>query len=401
MIHPLTNTIRPYAWGSRTAIATLLGEPVPSPAPQAELWMGAHPDDPSRIEDGRGLDALIAADRERELGVATAREFGSLPFLLKLLAAGAPLSLQVHPTLAQARAGFAEEDRRGIDRGDPARNYRDANHKPEMICALTPFTGLVGFRPVHATRELIEELDVAELGHVDAVLGACTGSEGVHEAVATLLGLDERKRSTLVAAVGAACVRLAQHHRWAAPAQQIAALARSHPGDAGVIVALLMNLVRLRPGQAVFLPAGVLHAYLEGFGVEALADSDNVLRGGLTPKHIDVPELLDVLDPTPGKPTVLDPECEGAERAYAVPAREFRLSRVDVARSSPVDLRAVRGPQVLCTTAGTVTVEQAGAILDLPPGRSAYLSASDAPIRMSGHGSVHRCRVDLSAPGVP
>lgn len=401
MIHALTNSIRRYAWGSRTSIATLLGEPTPAPEPQAELWMGAHPGDPSRVEDGRGLDELVAADPAGELGTATVDALGPrLPFLMKLLAAGAPLSLQVHPTVAQAHAGYAEEDRRGVDLDDPARNYRDDNHKPEMICALTPFTGLVGFRPVHETRQLIEALDVRGLDQIDGLLAACPAGEGIHEAVSTLLSLDGRRRSLLVSAVGAACHRHRQHHRYGAELTQIAALARAFPADPGVVVALLMNLVVLRPGAAAFLPAGVLHAYLDGFGVEVLANSDNVLRGGLTGKHIDVPELLDVLDPMPARLAPVPERRVGAESRYAVAAREFRLGRIALAADAVI-LDPIVGPQILVATSGSAVVEQPGQRLELTPGRAAYVSATEQPLRISGTGAVHRCTVDLDAPGVP
>jgi mannose-6-phosphate isomerase len=399
VIFPLTNVIRPYAWGSHTAIAELLGEPSPTSEPQAEVWIGAHPDDPSRLPDGESLDARIAADPAAELGTPTVEALGPrLPFLVKLLAAAQPLSLQVHPTIEQAKAGYAEEEERGVDRSDPARNYKDDNHKPEMICAVTPFTGLMGFRQIHRTRHFLECLDVGGFNHVDGILAAAPTAEGLREAVCILLNLPADERRALVADLAKADQR--SGHEYHPERRCVAALARAYPEDAGVAVAVLMNLVRLQPGEAVFLPAGMIHSYLTGLGVEVLANSDNVLRGGLTPKHIDVPELLDVLDATPADPRVLSPRKTGHEHRYDVPAREFRLGRIPLRHREHVDLGRTTGAQVVVATAGTVDLEQGGQRVALPPGHAAYLPDSTEPLVLSGHGEAHRCTVNLDAPGV-
>lgn len=391
MIFPLSNPIRPYPWGSRTAIATLLGEPSPSPGPQAELWMGAHPDDPSRLPSGESLDAVIAADPSGQLGGAVVESLGpTLPFLMKVLAADAPLSLQVHPTLAQAQRGFERENARGIGQSDPARNYRDANHKPEMICALTPFLGVVGFREVHETRRLIAALNVPELARYDGLLGACPNTEGLHELVHAVLTTD---CGDLVDAIAAAAERA---HGFDAERDMIRRLAAACPGDAGVIVAMLLNVVRLRPGEAAFLPAGVLHMYVEGVGVEVMANSDNVLRGGLTSKHIDVPELLDILDPTPGRTPVISPvRRPSGEEVYDVPAREFRLSRWSGAGVLGGD-----APRIVIAIDGAFRLRCKDSDVELKRGQSAYLPADVGEAQLDGSGALYCCAPNLDAPGV-
>jgi mannose-6-phosphate isomerase len=399
MIFPLTNPVRPYAWGSRTVLPELLGEPSPAPEPRAELWMGAHSTGPSRLPNGEPLDKRIAADPVGELGEHTVAELGTtLPFLAKLLAAEAPLSLQAHPTTELARAGYAAEEAAGIPPDDPRRNYPDPQHKPELICAVTPFTGLIGFRDVAETRRLLAELAVPELAAYDAVLAERPDEAGLRQVVGGLLALDPPERGPLVAAVGAACG--AGGGEFAPEKARVADLAAAYPDDAGVVVALLMNLVRLAPGQAVFLPAGNLHAYLDGFGVEVLVNSDNVLRGGLTGKHVDVPELLRVLDPVPGLPPVQSGRAlPNGEHVYDVPAKEFRLSRITVADDA-VTVDAA-GPQIFVALSGTVRVEQDAESVGLAPGRSAYLPAGGGPVTVTGSGTAYRVTTNLEAPGTP
>lgn len=317
----LDNTVRPYAWGSPTAIPHLLGVE-PTGEPQAEMWMGAHPGAPSRTARGT-LAEVIDADPERELGKETVARFGPrLPFLLKILAAGAPLSLQVHPDLEQAREGYDDEERRGVPIDAPHRNYKDANHKPELICALTEFDGLCGFRePAHAA-ELLAALGVDSLKPYVDLLGAHPEEAALREVLTAILSADRADMARTVAEATAACARLGGDH---AP---YADLAHHFPGDPGVIAAMLLNHVRLQPGEALFLGAGVPHAYLDGLGVEIMANSDNVLRCGLTPKHVDVPELLRVVRFEAGDPGVLRPEAApDGEEVYETPIDEFRLSR--------------------------------------------------------------------------
>ncbi|AJF65483.1 mannose-6-phosphate isomerase, class I [Streptomyces vietnamensis] len=378
----LVNTVRPYAWGSTTAIPELLGI-APTGEPQAELWMGAHPGAPSRTERG-ALNELIAADPVRELGERAVEKFGPrLPFLFKLLAAGAPLSLQVHPDLAQAQAGYAAEEAAGIPIDAPHRTYKDANHKPELICALTPFDGLCGFRnPVEAA-DLIDALGVDSLKPYVDLLHAHPEEAALREVLTALLTADREEMAHTVAEAHAAADRLGGDH---AP---YAILAHHYPSDPGVIAAMLLNHVRLQPGEALYLGAGVPHAYIDGLGIEIMANSDNVLRCGLTPKHVDVPELLRIVRFEPNEPAVLRPEASpSGEEVYDTPIDEFRLSRfVRAEGAAPTDLTAPV-PQILLTTAGHPKVGE----VTLAPGESVFVPAGEAT-ELSGEGTVFRATV--------
>jgi len=362
-VFPIAGVLRRYEWGSPTAIPELLGVE-PDGRPAAELWFGAHPDDPSPAGD-QTLDHLIATNPDGVLGKEAAEAFGPrLPFLLKILAARQALSIQVHPNLEQARAGFAAEDAAGIDRAAPERNYRDPNHKPELICALTPFDALCGFRPVDQTRRLLAELDVPALrGLADALAGpdplraAFTAALTADEAIATALaarvaGSDDERLTG---------VRLA---------------AEDFPGDPGVLVALLLNYLRLEPGEAIYLGAGNVHAYLRGTGVEIMANSDNVLRCGLTRKHVDVPELLRITEFA----ELPDPRWPAVGGSFAVPVPDFRLTRLALDEPAGLD---DPGPSIVLCTDGTVRVGE----LALTPGHAAFVSAGTA-VTLDGAGTA-------------
>ncbi|WP_329132520.1 mannose-6-phosphate isomerase, class I [Streptomyces sp. NBC_01476] len=394
----LLNTIRPYAWGSTTAIPELLGTE-PTGEPQAELWMGAHPGAPSRVDRGDGpvpLDAVIDADPAAELGEATVKRFGPrLPFLLKVLAAGAPLSLQVHPDLAQAKAGFADEEARGIPIDAPYRNYKDANHKPEMLVALSPFDGLCGFRRPTEAADLIEALGVGTLAPYVDILRARPEDQALREVLAAVLGADRDEMAATVHTATEAATRLAAipGTPHAADYAAYAKIAHSYPGDAGVIAAMLLNYVRLQPGEALFLGAGVPHAYLEGLGVEIMANSDNVLRCGLTPKHVDVPELLRIVRFEAGDPGVLRPEAApDGEELYAAPIDEFRLSRYVLAPGADAHPLDQGTPQILLCTSGEALLRTATATLTLTRGESAFIPAGERT-ELSGEATVFRATV--------
>ncbi|MFF7158910.1 mannose-6-phosphate isomerase, class I [Streptomyces sp. NPDC008139] len=394
----LTNTIRPYAWGSTTAIPELLGTP-PTGEPQAELWMGAHPGAPSRIDRGEGpvaLDTVIAADPRAELGDTTVKRFGPrLPFLFKVLAAGAPLSVQVHPDLAQAKAGFADEEARGIPTGAPDRNYKDANHKPEMLVALSPFDGLCGFRRPTDAADLIDGLGVPALAPYADILRAHPEDKALREVLAAVLTAEPEAMAETVTAAAEAAARLSTTDSpYAADYAAYAQAAHSFPGDRGVIAAMLLNYVRLQPGEALYLGAGVPHAYLDGLGVEIMANSDNVLRCGLTPKHIDVPELLRIVRFEAGDPGVLRPEAApDGEELYAAPIDEFRLSRYVLAPGAQARTLGSGTPQILLCTAGRAELRDGdGTTLTLAPGESAYVPASERTT-LTGEGTVFRATV--------
>jgi mannose-6-phosphate isomerase len=327
MFVAITNTPRDYAWGSATAIADLLGT-TPSGKPEAELWLGTHPGSPSLAADG-------------PLSNRT-----TLPFLLKVLAASSPLSLQAHPTIAQAVDGFARENALGIAVDAPNRNYRDELHKPEIIYALTPFRALCGFRPVAETGAAIERLLTAVPG--DAALSGwldrLDSDDDIRDVFEWLLSRGAGVDELLVSLVAAAALVDGPHHTL------VAELAAAYPGDPGIAISLMLNLAELQPGQVLFLPAGNIHAYIEGLGIELMAASDNVLRGGLTPKHVDVGELLSVLDFTPMPAPYLVPATAGGVDTFS-PLPDFAL--VHATGDATVSLP---GEAIVLCTAGAFTL---------------------------------------------
>lgn len=395
-MHPLQGAIRTYAWGSRTAIAELCGRPVPSNHPEAELWLGAHPGNPSRLSIGDTsvslLDA-IAEDPAGQLGDRARAGFGDrLPFLLKLLAAEEPLSLQAHPSAAQAKEGFSREEAAGIPRDSPVRNYRDDSHKPELVVALTRFEALAGFRDPHRTVELLRALDVPELEHYIALLEGQPDSSGLRALFTTWITLPPPALGALLPSILEGCVRYlsgtAGPREFAGEVQTVLGLGESYPGDAGVLASILLNRVTLEPGQGLYLAAGNLHAYLHGLGVEVMANSDNVLRGGLTPKHVDVPELLRVLDfePLSGPvrtATAPDGSTDAPVLVYDTPAPEFSLSRIELSADTPVAELQHAGPRILLCTAGTVTLRCGDDDLVLERGQSAWIASSDPSVTVT------------------
>jgi len=370
----LDGVIRHYAWGSRTVIPDLLGVE-PDGQPAAELWFGAHPDDPSPVPGlDSTLDTLIAATPDELLGAATAARFGPrLPFLLKVLAVESALSIQVHPTLEQARAGFAAEDAAGIARDAPNRNYRDTNHKPELLCALSPFEVLCGFRSIEDSLRLFDAWDLAELQALRALLA---GPDGLRAAFTMLLTLDAP--GALVAAVGARAASVSRHDEWAGVARAVRLMAEDFPGDIGVVLGLLLNYVRLEPGEAIYLDAGTLHCYLRGTGVEIMANSDNVLRCGLTAKHIDVDELLRIT----GFGELADPRWPRGAFGFDAPLADFRLGVHD--DGGELDYVYQPGsPRIVLCTEGSPEV----AGLTLAPGHAAFVPAG-TQLLIQGYGTV-------------
>jgi mannose-6-phosphate isomerase len=392
----LTSTVRHYPWGSRTVIPELLGQPSPAEQPHAELWMGAHPDAPSLLPDGRGLDAAIAAAPDDLLGAAVRQRFGTrLPFLMKVLAADTPLSLQAHPTTAQAEAGFAAEEAAGVPREDPTRTFKDPFHKPEILLAITPVEALCGFRPVEESLHCLAKLQLPELKPTIAALAR----GGLRAAIPQLIALSAQRRESLVRAVATRAASFVAAHdpefintyRWAAT------LAETYPGDPGVVISLMCNHLTLAPGEAVFLPAGNLHAYLCGAGIEVMASSDNVLRGGLTAKHVDLAALLEVLDFTDGKVPVLHPVLGPGGLRYQVPVEDFELTRCQLGTDPGVLTTA--GPQVLLCAEGIAVLGSADGELTLAQGQSAFVPAG-APLSARGPALLYRATTALAGPWI-
>ncbi|WP_263119007.1 mannose-6-phosphate isomerase, class I [Cellulomonas sp. RIT-PI-Y] len=387
----LTTAIQHYAWGSHTAIPELL-RIESSEGPVAEAWFGAHASAPSlcRGADGaaRPLTEVIAADPERVLGPDVRARFGdSLPYLLKVIAADSPLSLQVHPHLDQARAGFAEEEAAGIAHDAAHRNYRDRNHKPELVFALTRFEAVCGFRAPRRAAELLEGLEVPLAQQLRALLAARPHADGIQAAFTHLLRPESRAGAQAIAEVAAACAaRLAAGSPSPRADRTVVRLQEAFPGDPGVVTSLLLNPVTLQPGDALFVPAGGVHAYLSGVGVEVMASSDNVLRAGLTGKHVDVDQVLRNVDYVAAPPIRIAPErFHGATRVYYAPVDDFELSitRVEDDRVHPLP---GRGPRELLCLDGALTVRGEGDQIRLQAGEAAFVPASDGSLHVSGAG---------------
>ena len=390
----LRGALRTYAWGSRTAIAEFTGRPVPAAHPEAELWFGAHPGDPAWLKTAQGETSLLevlVADPEGQLGSALCARFGDvLPFLVKVLAADEPLSLQAHPSADQAVEGYLREERMGIPVSSPVRNYRDTSHKPELLVALQSFEALAGFRQASRTTELLRALAVSDLDPFIDLLNDQSDADGLRALFTTWITAPQPDIDVLVPAVLEGAIQYVSSGatEFQSEAKTVLELGERYPGDAGVLAALLLNRISLAPGEAIFLPAGNLHAYLRGVGVEVMANSDNVLRGGLTPKHVDVPELLRVLDFTPTTEERLRAQTrrEGPELIYETPTDEFAVALLTLEGDylgHEVDAPSRHeGPQILLCTEGATTVHGKSKSLTLERGMAAWVAAEDGPIRL-------------------
>ena len=388
----LRGAIRTYAWGSRTAIAEFTGRPAPTAHPEAELWLGAHPGDPARLESADGAVSLldvIGADPEAELGPAVRARFGdALPFLVKVLAADEPLSLQAHPSTEQAVEGYQREDRAGVPLNSPVRNYRDRSHKPELLVALSDFQALAGFRPAERSAALMRALGVRELEPYIALLTGQSDADSLRALFTTWITAPQPDIEALIPVVleGAVSYIRSGATEFADEARTILELGERYPGDAGVLAAILLNRIGLAPGEGIFLPAGNLHSYLNGVGMEVMANSDNVLRGGLTPKHVDVPELLRVLDFTPVPDARVATHRDGIELEYQTPAAEFAASVLTLDGADlghEVDAPSSHdGPQILVCTQGSVVARSKSDEVRMDRGMAAWVAADDGPIRV-------------------
>jgi mannose-6-phosphate isomerase len=382
----LRNKVRPYAWGSRTVIAELQGREVPAPHPEAELWMGAHPDDPSIVLDADGVEhtllQLVDDDPVGQLGERCAKRWDNrLPFLLKVLAADEPMSMQVHPSLAQAQEGFAREEAMGLPRLAAHRNYPDPTAKPELVCALTEFHVLAGFRDAERTLDLLRGLDAPGLLRYTDLLAAQPDASGLRALFTTWVTLPSSVLDELLPQVLDACVlHVKEHGPFDLECRTVLELGERYPGDPGVLAALLLNRLVLGPGEGVYLAPGTLHAYLRGTAVEIQANSDNILRGGLTPKHVDLPELLTVVDfGHDDLPVLRGEHTKPNLLVYPTDAAEFELCRLEWAagEQTPVELRH-GGPQVIiCTDGACMLTTPAGSELRLARGDSAWIPARD------------------------
>lgn len=396
----MKNVVQPYRWGSRRALADFLGDSSSPGSPRAELWMGAHPKAPSEVwlnDSWQRLDNLIQSDSRQILGVSSTSRFqNQLPYLFKILAADQPLSIQAHPTRQQAREGFEKEEASGIPLSAGHRNYKDRNHKPECICALTPFWGVCGFRPLDDMLALLKA--IWPDGHPEAakLLEPLTSGRDLRVFFERLMTLPDTVHDQLIGQVTGSAKPLAEKNQVFA---WVLKLHEHYPNDIGVISPVLLNLFCLEPEEALFLPAGRLHAYFGGMGIEIMANSDNVLRGGLTPKHVDVPELIKVLDFAPAAIEPLNAESVGpCEYRYPSPAEEFVLSRLSI--TPPATWASAVSPRrsaeiLLCTRGEAVIQAEPGhEKIRFPKGRSVFVPAGVRSYEITGDATVYKAAVN-------
>ncbi|GAA4306505.1 mannose-6-phosphate isomerase, class I [Compostibacter hankyongensis] len=383
-IFSLEGKVQHYAWGGYTFIPQLLGRENPEHEPWAEYWMGAHDKAPSEITGRDGgpvpLNRAIADAPERFLGTETARRFGRLPYLFKVLDVQQMLSIQVHPTKAEAEAGFARENAAGIAPDAPERNYKDDNHKPEVMVALSRFWLLHGFKPEAALRRTLTE--TPELTDLLPVFEAGGYRELYREVMEWSQQEVSRRLQPLLERVlpRYKAQELSRRHPdfWAARAVECGISSREIP-DRGIFSIYFFNIVQLEPGEAIFQAAGIPHAYLEGQNMELMANSDNVLRGGLTPKHVDVPELLKHTRFEAVTPAVLT-GAAGApgEQVYACPVPDFTISRFILEAGMPAHTHRAFSAEILLTTAGSAVVTDGTGKLVLPRGAVALVAAGSS-----------------------
>lgn len=401
----IRGAIRTYAWGSRSAIADFTGRPAPTAHPEAELWFGAHPGDPAQLDGPAGATSLldiIAADPQAQLGTAVRDRFGDvLPFMVKVLAAEEPLSLQAHPSAQQAVEGYQREERRGVALKSPIRNYRDCSHKPELLIALGDFEALAGFRPAAHSVALMRALEVPRLEPFIGLLADQSDASGLRALFTTWITAPQPDLDALIPAVldGAVSYIRSGAKEFASEVRAVLELGERYPGDAGVLAALLLNRISLTCGDGIFLPAGNLHSYLQGMAMEVMANSDNVLRGGLTPKHVDVPELLRVLDFTPVPDARVCTRRDGIELLYDTPTVEFAASVLMLDGEHlghEVDAPPRHeGPQVLVCTEGSVIVRTKSEEIQMHRGEAAWVAADDGPIRVEATQSARLFRATV------
>ena len=381
------NGVQNYAWGSKDALTKLYGIKDSEGRPMAELWMGAHPKSSSQVENSRGesvsLREQITADLTAQLGAKVARRFGELPFLFKVLCADQPLSIQVHPSKSAAEIGYAKENAAGIPLDAAERNYKDPNHKPELVYALTPFQAMNGFREL---REMVSLLQPVAGAHpLIATFLTSPDVDHLRTLFAGLLSLEGEDKSRALDVLKS--VLDEQHGE---PWDTIRSISEFYPDDSGLFSPLLLNVITLQPGEGMFLYAETPHAYLKGVSLEVMANSDNVLRAGLTPKYIDIPELLANLkfNAKPASELLTTPVVKGAELNFPIPVEDFAFSIHSLA-AEPQTLEQDSAAIIFCIEGQSVLLKN-NQTLVLNPGESCFLSATESPVTVSGNGRIAR-----------
>ncbi|PKL38133.1 MAG: mannose-6-phosphate isomerase, class I [Spirochaetae bacterium HGW-Spirochaetae-1] len=391
-IHRLANTIQTYSWGSPSFIAELLHIDNMSREPHAELWMGTHPRGPSQVIMEGGpvpLPSLIAEYPHEILGRRVTANFGNaLPFLFKILGVERPLSIQVHPDKQQAAAGFSRENNKGVPPDSPERNYHDDNHKPELIYALTPFTALCGFRAPRVIADYLDNIAPHTLREETTILR----SGGLKTFYSRLMTLAPERKKEIIDETALNAAKLSREDGACA---WICRLSKEYPDDAGILSPVILNLVELKPGQAMYLPAGRLHAYIHGLGIELMANSDNVIRGGLTGKNIDVAELLSIVTFSDTPVEIMEGAADGNEKVFRTGAAEFQLSEINTSIYQSYQSAEIRNVEILLFVEGTVTLESSSTELTASPGDVFLIPALAPPYRITGNCRVFKAAVPL------
>ncbi len=396
-IKVLTNKIQNYHWGSYFAISELMGQKIPSNIPQAELWMGAHPKASSDIMINGATEPLIKIIEkypEDILGEKTAAKFNNLlPYLFKILAVGKPLSIQAHPDKKMAVEGYAKENALGIPLDAPNRNYKDQNHKPECICALTPFWALNGFRKIEDILLLLEQVWCKDLENEYKILKEHPNHNGLKAFFNALMTMETHRQKKIIEQIVKTVENLSIDNtslKW------IIKLNNEYPLDVGVLSPILLNLVCLNPGEAIFLNAGTLHAYLDGMGIEIMANSDNVLRGGLTSKHADLPELLNLLDFETKKVKIIFPVESDMEheKIYKCNADEFVLSVITL-KNEKYTSAVNRNVEIIICISGKAEIYEKGTtkIIPIKKGESVIIPAAVKKYFINGNSVLYKAGV--------
>lgn len=383
----LINSVQNYAWGSHSALTDLYGIANPQNLPMAELWMGAHPKSSSKVQDASGnersLREIIDADKASLLGESVAARFGELPFLFKVLCAAQPLSIQVHPNKKASEEGFARENAAGIPLDAAERNYKDPNHKPELVFALTPFLAMNAFREFSEIVSLLQP--VAGAHTAIAHFLQQPDEDRLKQLFACLLALEGEEKSRALAILKSA-IDTQEGEPW----QTIRLISEFYPDDSGLFSPLLLNVVKLNPGEAMFLFAETPHAYLQGVALEVMANSDNVLRAGLTPKYIDIPELVANVkfEAKPAAELLTQPVKNGQQLDFPIPVDDFAFSLHDL--SNQENLITQHSAAILFCVEGEAVLRKDEQQLVLKPGESAFISSAESTVAVSGTGRLAR-----------
>lgn len=387
----LENTIQNYAWGSKKALQSLFGIENSEQQPQAEIWMGAHPNGCSTLlieGNRRSLASAIDANPKFWLGEKSESYGNQLPFLVKILAAEQPLSIQVHPSKINAKHGFEQENNLGIAIDAPERNFKDANHKPELIYAITPYLALNGFRELQVIHKLFSAVDLPSLNDVLTPFLNQPTKEALERLFAAILQMDQIKKINAVKELLSFELPHEEDAEVIETFQLIGELATLYPCDVGLFSPLFLNVVELKPGEAMFLLAETPHAYLKGVGVEVMANSDNVLRAGLTSKHIDVPALLanTRFDSIKVSELTILPCKEGDRLVYPIPVDDFKF---DIIHNGMLDI-AVSSPEIVLCVDGVVEVTSYEGRVNLKAGESVIIPAATPSYSLKNNGTVAR-----------